>query len=385
MKRWLTVLVPLAMLAALAPSTAAQAATASASHDAFTYTGTWTRVSTEHYSNDVSTPARASINFTASAGGSTFSLKATRNGANHLMSVAIDGGSAATVNLYSSTSQQGVTVYTSPVLAAGGHTAVVTVTQAYGSVAGAALSNGVFGGPGFTGGGTPPPPPPSGWTQTFAEDFNAAPNSTTWNVYSGGRSGASNAQWAGSHVTASGGLLNMNVSRDSAYGNERVAAGIAQRSFTTYGKWEVRARIDAGKGVAFALGLWPQANTWPPEIDFTEDNGANPRTTVYGTLHYGANGQDNQVGVNKGGLDLTQWHVWSVEWSPGKLVFLVDGTVWGTVSNSNVTAQNMGLFMQAEPWVQGVSPNSTWEQYVDSSTPASVNLQIDWVREYKAA
>ena len=105
---------------------------------------------------------------------------------------------------------------------------------------------------------------------------------------------------------------------------------------------------------------------------------------MYGTLHYGPNGVDNQIGVNQGGLDLTQWHTWSVEWSPGKLVFLIDGTVWGTINDSNVTAQNMGLFMQIEPWVQGVSPSSTWENYVDGSTPANVNLQVDWVKVYQA-
>ena len=66
--------------------------------------------------------------------------------------------------------------------------------------------------------GGSPPPPPTGWTQVFSDDFTSAPNPTTWNVYEGGRSGASNAQWASGHVTASGGILNMNSSADAAYG-----------------------------------------------------------------------------------------------------------------------------------------------------------------------
>lgn len=31
----------------------------------------------------------------------------------------------------------------------------------------------------------------------------------------------------------------------------------------------------------------------------------------------------------------TQWHEWSVEWTPSKLVYKVDGVVWGEVNDSS--------------------------------------------------
>lgn len=381
-KAWLAATAAIAAAVSLWAPTAASAATASASYSStlWTWGGTWSTSSADRYSGQVG--ATAKVNFNAVAG-ATVSLQATKNGANHTQTVSIDGGPATTVNLYASGSTQ-TTVYTSPALAAGDHTMTVTVTQAYGSVAGATLTNGTFGGAGYTGGSTPPPPPPAGWTQTFFDDFTAPVDGNVWNVYTGGRSGASNSQWGGaSHTYSSGGFLNMVASKDAAFGNEWVAAGISHKASQLYGKYEVRARIPNATGVAFAFGLWPVRNVWPPEIDFTEDNGANPRTEVYGTLHYGPNGVDNQVGV-QAAVDLTQWHTWGVEWSPGKLVFTVDGNAWGTINNSNVTAEAMSLFMQVEPWQQGISPASTWEHTVTSSTPPTT-LQVDWVREYKAS
>lgn len=134
---------------AFAGAGAASAATASAPDTAFTYTGSWTGTTGEHYSG--SAGASAKINFNVDAGGGTFSLKGTKNGSNKTVSLAIDAGAPVNISESSATQQTGVVVYTSPALAAGAHTATVKVVTPYGSLAGATLSNGSFGGSGYTG------------------------------------------------------------------------------------------------------------------------------------------------------------------------------------------------------------------------------------------
>jgi len=45
--------------------------------------------------------------------------------------------------------------------------------------------------------------------------------------------------------------------------------------------------MDAGVGIAMVLLLWPADNSWPPEIDFCEDDlGYRNKSTA--TLHWSA-------------------------------------------------------------------------------------------------
>jgi beta-glucanase (GH16 family) len=146
----------------------------------------------------------------------------------------------------------------------------------------------------------------------------------------------------------------------------------------TYGKYLVRFRFDSGAGVAHVLLLWPASESWPPEIDFSEDNGRD-RQTDYGTLHYGANNTQIQNALS---VDLTQWHTLGVEWTPGQLVYTVDGRVWARTANAAVPSVPMVLDMQTQAWACGTN---SWEGCVNSTTPAQVNMYVDWAVAYSPA
>lgn len=160
------ILAAVAGLVLAAGTAPASAATASVSDTGFTYSTGWTAVTGEHYSG--TTGSTATINFTASAGGSTFALRGEKNSSNHTVSIVIDGGAAVSVNENGATTPN-TTVYTSPLLAAGGHTAKVTVVNRYGSITGANLSNGTFGGTGYV-----PPVTPPGSNTTPDAGFSAS-------------------------------------------------------------------------------------------------------------------------------------------------------------------------------------------------------------------
>jgi beta-glucanase (GH16 family) len=217
-----------------------------------------------------------------------------------------------------------------------------------------------------------------GWHQTFAEDFTAGNLANRWYIYSGQPGGDPLGWWEPSHVTTGGGLLTVAGSRQSTpNGSRYVTGGLSSiRSFTqTYGRFAVRFRMDKGYGLAYALLLWPENNQWPPEIDIAEDNAKNRDMTSV-TLHYGSN---NTMIHRETKGDFSVWHTAELDWSPGQLVYRIDGRVWTTMTTSNVPNIPMAIAIQSQAW-----PCGTWEGCPNSTTPAQVNLQVDWVVAYSA-
>jgi beta-glucanase (GH16 family) len=168
--------------------------------------------------------------------------------------------------------------------------------------------------------------------------------------------------------------------RDPADGGRWATGGVSSSPglVQTYGKYLVRFRFDSGVGIAHAILLWPADNSWPPEIDFSEDNGAN-RQTDYATLHYGPGNTQVQHSI---AVNLTQWHTLGVEWTAGRLVYTLDGRDWATVTGPQVPSIPMAMDIQTQAWACGTS---TWEQCPSATTPAQVNLYVDWVVAYAPA
>jgi len=219
-----------------------------------------------------------------------------------------------------------------------------------------------------------------GWTMAFSDNFTGSHlNENNWGPYSGVPNGDNNGWWDPSHVVESGGVLNLesyvdpshaNPSNPNGYVSGGVSSGRALHQ--TYGKYEVRFRIDQGDGIATALLLWPAEGGWPPEIDFAE-NGSGVRDHMTATLHYGSDDSTIQKDLNG---DFTQWHTLGVEWTPGSLAFTMDGSTWATITDSHVPDVPMELDMQTQAGECGVDPCP------DASTPARVDMQIDWVVAY---
>ena len=219
----------------------------------------------------------------------------------------------------------------------------------------------------------------TGWHQILADDFNGTElNTSNWYPYSGQPGGDLAGWWDPSHVSVSGSLLTLKGYYDAAAKpGVFVTGGIGAKIFQTYGKYEVRMRVDKGDGISAIALLWPEANVWPPEVDFYEDGGG-IRTGMIATLHCGPNGNDNcQVKSSLTGYDFSQWHTLGVEWTTGKLVYTIDGTTWATVTNIGVPSIPMALDLQSQS-LQCTQYGSC----VDSSTPAEVDMQVDWVVVY---
>jgi len=69
------------------------------------------------------------------------------------------------------------------------------------------------------------------------------------------------------------------------------------------------------------------------------------------------------------------WAPGKVNWSPGKLLYILDGRVWAETTGSHVPDVPMHLGIQTH-----VGSNGKTGTLPDSTTPSKVGLQIDWIK-----
>jgi beta-glucanase (GH16 family) len=216
---------------------------------------------------------------------------------------------------------------------------------------------------------------PGHWERVFTDDFTHGLSAKRWGRYSGRPGGDPGGWWDPSHVVVRRGILRLETYRD---GGRWVSGGLssARGLKQTYGRYDVRFRMDAGRGVAGVLLLWPVRDHWPPEIDFAEAGGTTrKRDHMTATLHYGAANRQIQRSVR---ADFTRWHRMGVEWTPKRLVYRLDGRTWATVASPHVPAEPMELDLQTQAGTCG----DRYAPCPDASTPARVTMYVDWVRAY---
>lgn len=209
------------------------------------------------------------------------------------------------------------------------------------------------------------------WRQVFRDDFTGRDlDATKWGVYSGRPGSGSGGYWAPSHVTVGNGKLVLRTYRDPRFGGRWVSGGLssARGLKQTYGRYLLRFRMEAGKGIGYAALLWPVADHWPPEVDFAEEAGGS-RDHTTATVHYG---RGDSVVHHKVRVDVTRWHTLGVDWTAGRLTFTLDGRLWASVT-SHVPAERMELDLQTQACLS-VCPGA--------GTPREVDMEVDWVVAY---
>ena len=160
-----------------------------------------------------------------------------------------------------------------------------------------------------------------------------------------------------------------------------------KREFT-YGKFEMRARIDT------RLGSWPAFWTlgisrgWPAcgEIDIMEYYTGKVLANVCYALHGGQEWTTTRRPLGElGGDDWSkQFHVWSMEWDKQKVDLLLDGKMMThfAIPDDNEPAKaafrnpHYILLNQAIGGTQGGDP---------AKTTFPVRMEVDWVRVYQKA
>ncbi len=142
----------------------------------------------------------------------------------------------------------------------------------------------------------------------------------------------------------------------------------------TYGYFEMRAKLPAGKGLWPAFWLLPVDKSWPPEIDALEAFGNQP-----GRYHYGAISNDPSSSLGDWvpvTADITQgYHRYGVMWTPTTLTYYFDGQ---QVAQAATPADlHKPMYMLANLAVGG-----NWPGAPDGSTPFPAHMNIDYIRAY---
>jgi hypothetical protein len=209
-----------------------------------------------------------------------------------------------------------------------------------------------------------------GWRLQDHDEFDGSALGPAWKPYTGETTGG-----VGRHDPANlhvaDGMLSI-VSHGLSSGGLEWAPG------QLYGRWEVRARTQKAVGYGDVIILWPDAEDFPEggEVDFMEI--PKPERNEYNfNLHFGA---DNSQNGTKVAGDFTQWHNYAVEWTRDHVAGFVDGQeIFRTTERYQIPPRPMHLTMQ-----QDIGPYDNWIPPRDSTTPAEVSFQIDWVRIYRA-
>jgi beta-glucanase (GH16 family) len=159
-----------------------------------------------------------------------------------------------------------------------------------------------------------------------------------------------------------------------------------------YGKFEVRARLPAGRGVWPAIWMLPTDEiygTWASsgEIDIMEFKGQEPNV-VLGTLHYGKPWPDNkhsgaQKKLAKGNFT-DDFHTFAVEWEEGVIRWSVDGEIYQTQKEwTSAGGEFPAPFDRRFYMILNLAIGGHFVGNPDASTPFPRKFLVDFVRIYQ--
>jgi hypothetical protein len=209
-----------------------------------------------------------------------------------------------------------------------------------------------------------------GYVRIYVNDFLGTKVPSGWDVFTGQPGGDPGGQFASSHVVVSGGMLELNAWKDPKYGDNWVTGGLSDYAESqTYGAYFVRSRV-TGAGPNEVELLWPLSNVWPPEIDFNESGGSLSSTGA--TVHFTS---ANSIAQRTEITNQSEWHTWGVVWTPKKILFILDGEVWGSI--------NVAYAIPDVPMTLDLEQRAECELGRQCPTQP-VSMLVDWVAEYSA-
>ncbi|HEX8330731.1 MAG TPA: glycoside hydrolase family 16 protein [Hymenobacter sp.] len=236
------------------------------------------------------------------------------------------------------------------------------------------------------------------WSDEF--NYTGLPDSTKWG-YDVGGSGWGNKELQyytkrrTENARVEGGNLVVEARKEALVpGNAYTSARLLSRGkggSQTYGRFEVRAKIPAGRGTWPAIWMLPDQNTygnhsWPDngEIDIMEHVGYDPNV-VHATTHckaYYFRINNQKTGITKLPDATTAFHVYSVEWTPETITAEIDGQLY-------FATRNEGTGWEAWPWdkpfhlLLNVAVGGEWggQKGIDEAAFPQ-QMQVDYVRFY---
>lgn len=157
-----------------------------------------------------------------------------------------------------------------------------------------------------------------------------------------------------------------------------------------YAKIEVRAKLPEGRGAWSAIWMlganWEQVG-WAKcgEIDIMENVGFDPNV-IHGTVHTYA--YNHTRGTQRGKQikieDVyNKYHIYSIEWTPEKIDFMVDGVIYNTFQNEHKTTDEWAFDQNFHLKINNAIGGGWGGQKGIDDTSFPQKMYVDWVRVYQ--
>lgn len=157
-----------------------------------------------------------------------------------------------------------------------------------------------------------------------------------------------------------------------------------------YGRFEIKAKIPAGKGNWPAIWMLPTENKyggWPRsgEIDIMETVGYDPGN-VHGTVH--TQSFNHMIGTQKGDSVLVNdfsesFHLYAVEWHADRIDFFIDSNKYHTFENTELNSDDWP-FDHPFYLILNIAVGGSWGgKYGIANDIFPNRMEIDYVRVYE--
>jgi beta-glucanase (GH16 family) len=155
----------------------------------------------------------------------------------------------------------------------------------------------------------------------------------------------------------------------------------------TYGKIEARIAMPSFTGSwpgFWMLGSNIGSVSWPAcgEIDIMEHINTNPE--VHGTVHWAAADGSHASYGGTTNVGVTGYHVYTVEWTPTAITWLVDGAQYNTINIANGVG-NTGAFHKDFYLLMNFAVGGNWPGFVVNNAALPAKMYVDYVRVYQDA
>jgi glycerophosphoryl diester phosphodiesterase len=224
----------------------------------------------------------------------------------------------------------------------------------------------------------------------WSDEFNyiGVPDSTKWGYDIGSHGWGNNeSQYYTSrpeNVNVQNGILSIKVSKEEYKGSHYTSARILTKdkfSFK-YGKVEIRAKQPSGGGVWPALWLLGNNSKevgWPAcgEIDIMEYAGNRVDKVTAALHHPGHSGGNPDGGFKMITNAETEFHIYTLEWTPENIRIFVDNQQFFDFVNSRSVPFNSDFFL-----IFNCAMGGNYGGAIDPNFTSS-NFDIDYVRVYQ--
>ncbi|MDD2792074.1 MAG: family 16 glycosylhydrolase [Sediminibacterium sp.] len=240
----------------------------------------------------------------------------------------------------------------------------------------------------------------NGWKLVWSDEFNyqGLPDTSKWGYHPGAHGGGNDElQYYTANDTmnavVSNGVLRIIASKENRENKSYTSSKLQTRNKAafTYGRFEVRAKLPAGRGTwpaIWMLGTNIDSISWPAcgEIDIMEHVGYE-KDSIYGTIHSEA--YNHIKGTQKSKAiytadPYTRFHVYAIEWTPEKIDFIMDGVVYNQIRNEHLTVREWP-FDAPFFLILNLAIGGGWggrKGVDDAIFPAT--MEVDWVRVFQA-